>query len=277
MYVTLGQVTTEQQQAQQAAQNYGEVTSIESSVVKATAAIPVVGQIVQGLAEIAQLFHIGKGCGSACIDSASTEQIFEAAGWDVELAGLAGQITQAQALAALQWLLQQGTQAMQALEKTDSKAAAGLANMTKSLNEQIQGVQTNSFSSSDFSGDAGPQAVTSGSIPVAAPTATLNPSELESSIFVQPGASGYYPDAVSSAASLALQAIADATNQVATASTPSTAGGTGIIGTVTAAFSSVGSPTVLLLAALAIGGWFLLSGSAPRTNPRRKLRRRRVR
>jgi hypothetical protein len=281
MYVrlgNLGQAETESQELQTSASHYTEVTTAENAAVAATAYIPIVGQVVAVLATIAKLFHIGEGCGAACIDSASTEQIFEAAGWNVELAGLAGQITQAQALTAIQWLLAQGETTMQALEKTDSKAQAGLANMTKSLNEQIQGVQTNSFTSSDFSGDAGPSAITSGAIPVSAPTATLDANELQASIFVQSGAKGYYPDAVASASSLALQAIAVATNQATTASTAATpTSGSGISATISGLFSSMGSGTLIALA-LAAGALFLFtgSGSSTKSNPRRKLRRKRV-
>ncbi len=269
--------------------------NIVKAVTSGLTAIPIVGSVVAGLEAIVSLFHIGQGCGAACVDSATTEQIFEVAGWDVELAATAGQITQAQAAASLQWLLQQGQAAMTALERTDSKAAGGLTNLTKSIQEQIQSVQSNNLTASDFSGEAGPSATPGNPIPTSAPTATLDASMLEGSVFVQPGASGWEPNVVSQGASLALQAIADATNQVQTASTPASGSSGGIVssiesalspsgsspgsivGQVESAFSGMSNTTLLLVAALGIGGLFLLTGggTSTRPNPRPKLKRRR--
>ncbi len=276
MYVNLGSVqsTAEIETGLQAT---SAGLKVASEVASGLTAIPIVGTVVAGLEAIVSLFHIGQGCGQACITSAATEQIFEVAGWDVELAGLAGMINQAQAVAALQWLLAQGESTMTSLQSTDSKAKAGLTNLTNTIQAQIEAVQNGqAFSASDFGGDAGPSAVTSGTIPVSAPTTALDATTLESSIFVPSNAAGYEPNSTSQGASLALQAIADATNQVQTASTPASSG---IVGDVESAFSGMSGSALAILPVLAIGGLFLLSGngSPTKTNPRRKLRRKRVR
>lgn len=276
MYVNLGSVqsTAEIETGLQAT---SAGLKVASEVASGLTAIPIVGTVVAGLEAIVSLFHIGQGCGQACITSAATEQIFEVAGWDVELAGLAGMINQAQAVAALQWLLAQGESTMTSLQSTDSKAKAGLTNLTNTIQAQIEAVQNGqAFSASDFGGDAGPSAVTSGTIPVSAPTTALDATTLESSIFVPSNAAGYEPNSTSQGASLALQAIADATNQVQTASTPASSG---IVGDVESAFSGMSGSALDILPVLAIGGLFLLSGngSPTKTNPRRKLRRKRVR
>lgn len=276
MYVNLGSVqsTAEIETGLQAT---SAGLKVASEVASGLTAIPIVGTVVAGLEAIVSLFHIGQGCGQACITSAATEQIFEVAGWDVELAGLAGMINQAQAVAALQWLLAQGESTMTSLQSTDSKAKAGLTNLTNTIQAQIEAVQNGqAFSASDFGGDAGPSAVTSGTIPVSAPTTALDATTLESSIFVPSNAAGYEPNSTSQGASLALQAIADATNQVQTASTPASSG---IVGDVESAFSGMSGSALAILTVLAIGGLFLLSGngSPTKTNPRRKLRRKRVR
>ncbi len=279
MYVNLGQLGT----AQSTAEISGGVsaagkaaTNILSQFEATASAVPIVGAVVSVLASLVSLFHIGQGCGEACIDSASTEQIFEVAGWNVELAGAAGMITQAQAVAALQWLLQQGQSTMQSLEQKDSKAKAGLTNLTSTLQTQIEAVQSGaSFTASDFSGDAGPSAIF-GEIPVTAPTVELNPTQLEGAIFVQQGASGWYPNSVSQGASLALQAIAYATNQIQTASVAaspgsgSAAGGSSsIVATAEADFSAASPTTLLMVGAVVLGGVFFLSGNRPtKANPR---------
>jgi hypothetical protein len=251
----------------------GAISSVGLTVAGATAAIPIVGAAVAGVEALISLFHIGQGCGNACTESSETEQIFEVAGWDIELAATAGMITQAQAVAALQWLLQQGQSAMQSLESSDSKAAAGLTNLTNTINAQIGSVQANNLTAADFSGDAGPSATPNNPIPTSAPTVALNPSALESSIFVQPGASGWNSSSVSQAASLALQAIANATNIEASASASSSA--TSPTSTVAAALNTAAtslgltSKQLLIGAALAIGAILLFSSSAKTQNPRR--------
>jgi hypothetical protein len=185
-----------------------------------TAAIPVVGPIIAGILEIASAFHIGEGCGAACTDATNTETPFELAGWNVELAGLAGMITQEQALAALEWLMQQGTSALQQLQQTDPHAGNSIVNLTNAMNAQIAGVRDSSYqwnASANFSNLQGPGATLSNPIPVSAPTAALDPQALQSSIFVQPGAKGWPTGVPSSAQNLALQAIAYATNITETA------------------------------------------------------------
>ena len=233
----------------------GTAASVGLTIAGAASAIPIVGIAVAGVTALLSLFHVGQGCGQACITSAATEQIFEVAGWDVELAATAGMITQAQAVAALQWLLQQGQSIMQSLKQTDSKAGDGLTNLTNTLNTQIGAVQANNLNASDFSGSAGPSATPNNAIPVSAPTVALNPTTLENSIFVQPGAAGWYGNSVSQGASLALQAIADVTG--VTSASGGTSAGAGTVNILGTSFST--TTILLLLGALGLG-WYLFGG-----------------
>jgi len=216
------------------------------------------------------LFHVGQGCGQACITSADTEQIFEAAADDVYAAAKAGMITEAEAVAAIQWLQQQGDAQMANLAQSDSKAKSGQQNMDKTLQAEIAAVHGNT------------------SIPISVPTAALNPTQLTSSVFIQPGTSGWYADAVSQGSSLALQAIADATN-VTAAQAPAAAAGTATVsasGSLTSDVSSLFSglsSTQLSIGVALIAAVFLMSRSRSGgsiQNPRRRkpsLRRRRFR
>lgn len=181
----------------------GTAASVAAAAAKAglsiSEAVPVVGSIVAGVVGILALFHVGEGCGQACITSAQTEQIFEAAANNVGSAAKKGFITRAQALDALAWVQQQGDQQMAQLAASDKKATAGQKNMDKSIAGVIQATQSSS------------------AIPTS-PTQALDSTALQA-IFIQPGASGWYAASVSQGASLALQAIADATNLTAQAST----------------------------------------------------------
>jgi hypothetical protein len=211
MYHALGQVATKAETDIGAtAGTAGSVTAAAASsgliaVSAATAWIPIVGGIIAGLATIAELFHVGQGCGNACIESAQTEQIFEAASDNIYAACKAGMLSGAQGVAAIQWLQEQGDSQMAQLSQSDKSAKAGQQNMDKTLAAEISSVQE-AFGNS-------------------VATVPLNPTQLESSIFIQPGASGWYPQSISAAASLALQAIAEVTNVTsqATAATTSAA------------------------------------------------------
>jgi hypothetical protein len=212
MYRHLGTVATQAE---------GDVGALTSTTVGVTAAatssgliaasaatswIPIVGGVIAALATIAELFHVGQGCGNACIESAQTEQIFEAAADNVYYACKAGMLSGPQGVAAIQWLQEQGDSQMAQLEQTDKSASGGKTNMDKTLAAEISSVQ------SAF-----------GSNPATVP---LNPTTLQSSIFIQPGTTGWYAQSIAAASSLALQAIAEATNITsnATAAAASTAG-----------------------------------------------------
>ena len=242
MYRQLGFLEQQElQETKAVAGATGTVTAAATSagllpVIGATAAIPIVGGIIAGVAGILALFHVGEGCGSKCTVSADTEQIFEVAALDVEKACAAGQISQAQAIAAVQWLQAQGDQQMAQLAASDSSAKAGKANMDKALQSVIVGLQSNSQY---------PQTA----------TVALNPTQLEGSIFIQPGASGYVASSVTQGASLALQAIADVANVTSSvsavaASTPATP--SGIV-------AEAESPTGLLVIGGVLVGLYLLT------------------
>jgi len=230
----------------QIAATAGVVTQVTSGVAKAlqatsaaVSAIPIVGSIVGGIADILQIFHVGEGCGQACISSSETEQVFEAAADNVYYAVKAGQISSAQGVAAIQWLQEQGDAQMAQLAQTDSQAKAGQANMDKTLLNEIASVQ---------------------SLNVSAPTQPLNPTQLEQSLFIQPGASGWYPQSIAAAASLALQAIADATGVTSTGYAPGYAGAPGATASLTiggAAGDVLGEltsgPGLLVIGAVVLG------------------------
>jgi hypothetical protein len=173
-----------------AAVTKGVATALQSTS-KALSVIPIVGGIVAGVATILELFHVGEGCGQACIESAQTEQIFEIAADNILAAAKAGMITASQAVAAMQWIQQQGDAQMAQLAQTDSKAKAGQVNMDKVIQDEIKSVAPNTPP-----------------IPTDAPTAALDPTKLETSIFIQ---SGWYAQSRAAGASLALQAIAEVT------------------------------------------------------------------
>lgn len=219
-------------------------TSIMAAVLPTVAAIPIAGAVVAGVVSLLALFHVGEGCGQACITSAETEQIFECASEDVLYAAKAGQITAAQAQAAMQWLLIQGQQQMASLQSSDPKAKGGLTNLTNSIQGEIASIAPNTPP-----------------IPTDAPTAALNPTQLEGSIFVQPGAAGWYASSVSQGASLALQAIADVTGVTAGASSSAAQGpapASGIVAQAQAVVSSLTSTDLLLGLGLLAGLGFLL-------------------
>lgn len=225
----------------------GTVASVGNAAIKAglsvSEAIPVVGTIIAAGAAILALFHVGQGCGQACITSAATEQIFEAAAIDVEKAAIAGMITRDQAVEAIDWLEQQGDAQMAQLAASDSKATAGRANMDKSIGITLQRIQS------------------SDSIP-ASPTKALDANVLQNSIFITPGTSGWYANSVSQGASLALQAIAEATNLAAQSSTVSAgAGSAAPITTQLSSFFSTLTTTQVMVGLAVVGGIiFAVSG-----------------
>jgi len=238
MYHQLGQVATKaESEIGAAASVVGQVTSGIAKALQvtsaATSAIPIVGSIVAGVADILEIFHVGEGCGAACVDSAETEQIFEAAADNVYYAVKAGQISSAQGAVAIQWLQSQGDAQMAQLAQSDSKARAGQSNMDKTLVAEIASVQ---------------------SLSVSEPTQPLNPTALQSSVFMQPGTAGWYPQSIAAAASLALQAIAQATGVTSAGYAPGYQGAPG-------ATASVSLDTGGILAELTSGPGLLVLGA----------------
>jgi hypothetical protein len=80
----------------------------------AAIAVPVIGAAVALVALIAHF--VGGGCGNACVDSAKAEQIYEVAADDILAVAKLGMIGQADAIAAMQALLQGGQQHMAQLQ-----------------------------------------------------------------------------------------------------------------------------------------------------------------
>jgi len=250
VYVRLGHLGTAQDTAVAAT-----TVSTAGSVVGVLAAIPIVGAIAGGVAALLSLFHVGQGCGQKCITSADTEQIFEAAADNVKSAGDQGMITQSQAAAAIQWLQAQGDSTMQNLQKTDSSASGGKTNMDKTLQAEIAAVQSDS------------------GIPSASPTVSLDPGKLESSVFIQPSAKGWYGDAVSQGASLALQAIAEVTG-VSSGGSSNLVDSSASSASAPTLISGVSNSTLLIAVAVVVGAGFLFTrGQRTTPNPRRRLRR----
>lgn len=99
----------------------------------AVAAIPIVGAVAALGALLAQF--IGGGCGSACVNAAETEQIYEAAADNLLAVGKAGMITRDEAIAGMQALIQAGVQHEAQLATKQGQAGSG--NLTKVINAEI--------------------------------------------------------------------------------------------------------------------------------------------
>src|SRR5690348_7277143 len=113
MYVRLGAI----QQAEAITQAAGATTASVAAAAGATSTlatvgplaltIPIVGGIIAGVAGLAALFHLGQGCGQACISAATAEQVYEWASDRVKQVVKAGMLSGAQGYQAGQWLIQQ--------------------------------------------------------------------------------------------------------------------------------------------------------------------------
>jgi hypothetical protein len=173
------------------------VAGATGAIAASTAALAAtgIGAVVALVALIATF--VGKGCGEACIESSQAEQIYEWASevlWQVAKAGM---LSSSQFTAAIQALLQGGTQHMQSLEASDPKAAAGLKNMTSAISQE---------------GNAA-------LLPSTAPSA-INMSQVQS-IIAGMSTSGWYPASVSAGNQLALTYLQNLASQA-----PATASGT---------------------------------------------------
>ena len=175
---------------------------------------PIAGAVVAAVGALTELVtsFVGGGCGSACVNSAEAEQIYEVAGDDLAYVARLGMLTDDEYSTGMQNIISGGTQHMQQLALTDPSATKGLQNMLKSL------------PASSLSG-FNPPIVNPGSVP-------LDMSAAQAA-FKQPGASGWYAGSVSAGNQLAaayLNALAQLqtsgvnTGNVAQAlSTPATA------------------------------------------------------
>lgn len=182
-------------------------------------AAPIVAAVGELVSVISSFF--GGGCGSACTQSATLEQVPEVALDDLWAVAQAGMLGQADFLSAYQTIDNYATQSLQNLEKTDSKAAGGLTNYQKA---------TANYQS------------LAASLPATAPNG-LNLSQAQE-LFTNPSAAGWEPGSVSAGNNLALQVL----QSIGSGSSSAT-------GTVSALASAVGlSEESLLL----IGGAILL-------------------
>lgn len=108
----------------------------------ALAAIPIVGAVA-ALAALLATF-IGGGCGSACVEAAEAEQIYEAAADNLLAAGKLGMISRSEAIAGMQALIQAGQQheaQFMGSSGETRQAQNGSANLTKVINAEIADAQ----------------------------------------------------------------------------------------------------------------------------------------
>ena len=209
-----------------AASAEGEVIgkSILTSAAVAGPAAPYVAAVGDLVSIISDFF--GGGCGSACTESSTLEQVPEAALQNLHNVAQQqpGAITASQFQTAWQEILNYGVQNLQKLQASgDSKAAGGITNL-ENVTDYTSFVAT---------------------LP-ATQTAALNLSAAQS-IFLNPAASGWEPGAVSAGNSLALQVL----QQIASGSTSSI---------VTSLETATGLPGWALLAGAAALAWAVLGG-----------------
>jgi hypothetical protein len=190
--------------------------------------------IVAGVGELVSLISsfVGGGCGSACVQAAEAEQIYEYAGQCLDAVAAAGMLGQNDLLTGLETILNAGVQHMQALA-SDPKAAAGTTNLQKTLGSDITGASQ---------------------YPPTAPNA-LNITQAQT---LFPGTSGWYASSASAGAQLALAYLnsvpsAAASTSTATGVVSSIATAIGLPATVTIAGVSLSSSTILIGVAIVAG------------------------
>ena len=160
-------------------------SAVVSSSLATAAAVdpePISKAVLAIVAGLASVFHIGQGCGQPCVDAAKAEQVFEAAADNILSAGNAGMLSASDAVAAMEYILAQGDQTMS--QFTTKQGAAGKTNMDKVIANEISLAQ---------------------GLP-AAQSSPLDPTKLQS-LFIAPGASGWYSDSLSSAETIAAESI----------------------------------------------------------------------
>lgn len=187
-------------------------------------AAPIVAAVGEVVDVISKFF--GGGCGQACVQSATLEQVPEVALDDLDrvTSQQPGAISGGMFEQAWQAIINYGTQQLQQLEaKGDSRAAGGITNLQKST---------------DYSSLVA-------SLP-AEPTVTLDVTRAQS-VFTSPSASGYEPGSVSAGNALALQVL----QAIAASSTVGSVAGSAVASIET----STGLPGWLLVAAAAGLAW----------------------
>lgn len=134
---------------------------------------------VIGIAALIAHF-VGGGCGQACIIAAKAEQIYEAAADNLLAVGKLGMITAEEAVAGMQLFIQGGVQHEAALGNT-SQEQAGAKHLTEVIQNEIAAAQS-------------------------LPSTRSAPLDLTraAAAFLQPGAAGWYPDALGPAEQLTL-------------------------------------------------------------------------
>ena len=95
--------------------------------------------LITGVSALIRAFHIGSGCGQPCRDASQVEQIYEAAADFIKASGDGGYLTQAEAVAVMQELIQ-GGQANEAALGTQ-QARNGATNLTKVINAEMAAAQ----------------------------------------------------------------------------------------------------------------------------------------
>ena len=188
---------------------------------------------VGGLIEIIASFF-GKGCGQACIQSATLEQVPEVALQDLHKVASSqmGAISGGQFQQAWQSILSYGMQQLQQLEASgDKSAAGGITNLQKST---------------DYTSFVA-------SLPEAA-TVALDLSAAEAQ-FISPSASGWYPSSIAAGNALALQILQSI------AANPPAGVSSAAASTVTAIESATGLSSTAIYAGLAVLAYFLLRGN----------------
>jgi hypothetical protein len=203
--------------------------AITDAAAAAGPAAPIVAAI-GGLVSLISSFF-GGGCGPACTESATLEQVPEVALDDLHAVALQqpGAISGPVFQEAWQEIISYGTQQLQALQaKGDSKAANGITNLNKST---------------DYTSFVA-------SLPTTATVALdLNMAQ---EVFTSPSASGWEPGSVTAGNNLAMQVL----QQIAAISTSTSS----TSGTVTAIESATGLSGTTLLIGAALLAYFFIGG-----------------
>ena len=194
----------------------GTITSVGAAIAPFN---PLIGGAVALVGAITGLFS--GGCGAPCTQSATAEQVFEAAADNILHVAQAGYISGSQAAGLIQQILAEGQQQFAQLVQNNPKAQGGLRNMTSVIGNVLQAAASIGNATQAFNMQAA------------------------MGTFIAPGASGWEPGAAQAAYNLAQQALASLGLGSSTAGSPVTAASS--IGTTVS--SLTGSPGLLLAGA----------------------------
>lgn len=123
------------------------------------------------------------GCGQACVQSATAEQVYESAADNISKAAKAGYISGTQASSAISQILAAGQQNLSQLATANPKAQGGLTNLTNTIQGNLQAVSA-----------------------IGNATKSFDPGAV-SSLFVPTNASGWESGATAAGAGVAAQAL----------------------------------------------------------------------